>query len=131
MPSSSAWLTAKPRSGRSDERHPSVAIVDLHMPKIGGMELTELLRGRRSARSVPIVVLTGSGGPAEWKRLSALGADGFLVKPVNIKDVATLLRRVLAERARATPLPDRAARETPSTTPRRFPRHGTESHRLS
>jgi serine/threonine protein kinase len=89
-----------------DARRHSVAIVDLRMPKLGGSELIELLRGRRAAQNVPIVVLTGSGGPAEWRRLATLGADGFLVKPVNVKDVATLLRRVLAERARNTPLPD-------------------------
>ena len=88
-----------------DRRRHSVVIVDLHMPGVGGSELTELLRGRSSARSVPIVVLTGSGGSAEWKRLSKLGADGFLVKPVNVKDVATVLRRALAERAHDTPLP--------------------------
>jgi len=89
-----------------DMGHHSVAIVDLRMPRMGGMALTELLRGRRSARGVPIVVLTGLGGPKEWKHLSELGADGFLVKPVNVKDVATVLRRVLAERRRNVPLGD-------------------------
>ncbi|MGO9712708.1 MAG: protein kinase domain-containing protein, partial [Polyangiaceae bacterium] len=89
-----------------DTGHHSVAIVDLRMPRMGGMALTELLRARRAARSVPIVVLTGMGGPAEWKHLSELGADGFLVKPVNVKDVATVLRRVLAERRRNVLLED-------------------------
>ena len=87
-----------------DARRHSVVIVDLHMPKVGGSELTELLRRRSFARGVPIVVLTGAGGAAEWRRLSELGADGFLVKPVNVKDVATLLRRALAERADDAPL---------------------------
>jgi serine/threonine protein kinase len=91
-----------------EQRRHSVAIVDLRMPKIGGTELTELLRSRVSARSVPIVVLTGSGGPAEWKHLSGVGADAFLVKPVNATDVATVLRRVLADRVRTTPLPETA-----------------------
>jgi serine/threonine-protein kinase len=92
-----------------DQRRHSVAIVDLHMPRIGGSDLTALLRGRSAARSVPIVVLTGTGGSAEWRRLSELGADGFLVKPVNVKDVATMLRRVLAERTRTAPPSDPAA----------------------
>jgi serine/threonine-protein kinase len=87
-----------------DRRTPSVVILDLRMPQIDGAQLTELLRSRITASNVPIVVLTGSGGPREWKRLSELGADGFLVKPVNVKDVSTLLRRVLADRARDTPL---------------------------
>jgi eukaryotic-like serine/threonine-protein kinase len=88
-----------------DAHQPSVALVDLHMPGLGGSELVEVLRSRPDAQNVPIVVLTGSGGPAEWKRLSTLGADGFLVKPVHGKDVAMLMRRLLEERARQTPLP--------------------------
>ena len=87
-----------------ERRHHSVAVVDLRMPKIGGTQLTQLLRGRLAAQNVPIVVLTGSGGPAEWKHLSEIGADAFLVKPVNSKDVATVLRRVLADRGRTSPL---------------------------
>ena len=82
-----------------DRQTPSVAILDLQMPGLDGIELTRLLRSRPAAAKVPILVLTASGGPQEWKKLSALGADGFLVKPVNLKDVATLVRRTLEERA--------------------------------
>ena len=85
------------------EHEPSVAILDLQMPELDGIQLTVLLRARVGAY-VPIVVLTGSGGPREWKQLSSLGADGFLVKPVNVKDVATLVMRVLDDRRRDTPL---------------------------
>jgi serine/threonine-protein kinase len=86
-----------------DERPPSVAILDLAMPKIDGTKLTELVRARDGAY-IPILVLTGSGGPREWQHLSAVGADGFLVKPVNVRDVATMVVRVLADRQRDTPL---------------------------
>ncbi len=77
----------------------SVAIIDLQMPHLDGLELTGLLRARAAAQAMPIIVLTASGGPQEWKRLSAMGADGFLVKPVNLADVATLVRRTMRERA--------------------------------
>ncbi len=77
----------------------SVAIIDLQMPHLDGLELTGLLRARAASKAMPIIVLTASGGPQEWKRLSAMGADGFLVKPVNLKDVATLVRRTLRERS--------------------------------
>ena len=52
---------------------------------------------RRSiARSrTPIIVLTAAGGPREWQRLSAIGADAFLVKPVNADDVELVIRRTL------------------------------------
>ena len=37
------------------------------------------------------IFLTMMKPPAEWKQLSALGADGFLVKPVNLDDLVTLV----------------------------------------
>jgi serine/threonine-protein kinase len=82
-----------------DERPASVAILDLNLPVLDGIELTRLLRERDSSRSVPIVVLTGSGGPREWKQLSRIGADRFLVKPVKLDDVVTLVRHSLRERS--------------------------------
>ncbi|MGD0528539.1 MAG: protein kinase, partial [Polyangiaceae bacterium] len=84
-----------------DARHHSVAVVDLNMPTLGGLELTGLLRARDAAARVPIIVLTGDGGAHEWQRLWAVGADGFLVKPVNPSDVVTLVRRALGERSRS------------------------------
>ncbi|HEY5242006.1 MAG TPA: response regulator, partial [Polyangiaceae bacterium] len=73
------------------------------MPNLDGLELTGLLRARDTATRVPIIVLTAEGGADEWRRLSAMGADGFLVKPVNLVDVVTLVRRSLAERSRSVP----------------------------
>jgi DNA-binding response OmpR family regulator len=48
---------------------------------------------------MPIIVLTASGGPNEWRRLAALGADRLLVKPVIADDVVALVRRTLHERS--------------------------------
>jgi serine/threonine protein kinase len=86
-----------------DQRRPSVVILDLGMPNLGGMQLTKALRERAGSQNIPILVLTGSGGPTEWRRLAALGADGFLVKPVNLKDVVTLVRRSLLDRSQSVP----------------------------
>ncbi|HEX7662870.1 MAG TPA: response regulator, partial [Polyangiaceae bacterium] len=91
-------------------RPPSVAILDLQMPEIDGIQLVEHLREKAIASNVPIIVMTGSGGPAEWKHLSALGAESFLVKPVNVRDVAPILNRILADRSStppAAPVPEK------------------------
>jgi serine/threonine protein kinase len=84
-----------------ERRRPSAVLLDLRMPGLDGMQLTELLRSRDPSHSVPILVLTASGGPAEWSRLSALGADGFLVKPVVAADVIAMVRRCLKAKERA------------------------------
>ncbi len=86
-----------------DRSVPSIAIADLRMPALGGIELTARLRARASSASMPIIILTASGGPEEWRRLAALGADRFLLKPVVLEDLAVLVRRVLAERSGSAP----------------------------
>ena len=81
----------------------SVAIIDLQMPAMDGVALTEQLRGREDLSSMPIIVLTASGGAREWQRLSTMGADRFLVKPVQLDDVVTFIRQALRERGRRPP----------------------------
>jgi serine/threonine protein kinase len=76
----------------------SVVLVDLEMPEIDGAKLTLLLRSQDASQRTPIIVLTAAGGPREWQRLSAIGADAFLVKPVNADDVELLIRRTLRSR---------------------------------
>ena len=53
------------------------------MPEVDGAKLTASLRSSDASSRTPIIVLTAAGGPKEWQRLSAIGADAFLVKPVN------------------------------------------------
>jgi serine/threonine-protein kinase len=81
-----------------DRKPASVALVDLQMPDMDGLTLTETLRSRDKLRSMPIIVLTASGGAREWQRLSTMGADRFLVKPIQLDDVVTFIRRAVHER---------------------------------
>ena len=81
-----------------DRKPASVALIDLQMPDMDGLTLTETLRSRDKLRSMPIIVLTASGGAREWQRLSTMGADRFLVKPIQLDDVVTFIRRAVRER---------------------------------
>jgi serine/threonine-protein kinase len=86
-----------------DQGTPSVAILDLQMPFLDGLSLTALLRAREECRCMPIIVLTASGGPREWKQLSSMGVDRFLVKPVNLDDMVTAMRSAIRERSSSVP----------------------------
>jgi serine/threonine-protein kinase len=81
-----------------EENPYSVVLVDLQMPEVDGARLTLLLRSAESSARTPIIVLTAAGGPREWQRLSAIGADAFLVKPVNADDVELVIRRTMRSR---------------------------------
>jgi serine/threonine-protein kinase len=85
------------------EKPASAVMVDLQMPVLDGVAVTTLLRSRPEAENVPIVVMTASGGPQEWKLLSSLGADRFLVKPVNLDDVIATLRSAVRDRTSNPP----------------------------
>ncbi len=59
-----------------------------------------MLRAMESAARTPIIVLTAAGGPGEWKKLSEIGADAFLVKPLDYEDLELVIRRTLRARRR-------------------------------
>jgi serine/threonine protein kinase len=81
-----------------ERKPPSVALVDLQMPGLDGVELTRRLRQSTTADAMPIIVLTATGGASEWRKLAGLDADRILLKPVNEDDVITLVRHALRER---------------------------------
>jgi serine/threonine protein kinase len=83
------------------EKNPySVVLVDLQMPEVDGMKMTAHLRSLDASDQTPIIVMTAAGGPGEWKRLSQIGADAFLVKPVAFEDVAMQITRTMKSRHR-------------------------------
>jgi eukaryotic-like serine/threonine-protein kinase len=78
-----------------DRKRPSVAILDLQMPGLDGTQLTELIRQRDPLATIPILIMTASGGPREWERLAAMGADRFFVKPIVVEDMVAMVRQLL------------------------------------
>jgi DNA-binding response OmpR family regulator len=65
------------------------------MPDGGATTLTSQLRQHPSTATVPIIVVTGHGGAQDWATLRQLGADRFLVKPVDFDALAAMIRAVM------------------------------------
>lgn len=78
-----------------DREAASLAVIDLDMPGMNGVELTAALRATERSESMPIIVATASGGAPDWHLLQALGADGFLVKPIDPFTLVALVRKTL------------------------------------
>ena len=64
-------------------RLPSVAIVDIEMPRMNGYELLASLRQEPALRELPVVFLTSRAGDKHRAGALALGADAYLVKPYD------------------------------------------------
>lgn len=71
---------------------PQVALVDLHMPRLSGIEVTE--RVRRAKLSTRVVVLTVAGEAPFPRRLLEAGASGYLTKGCPAEELVRAIRQV-------------------------------------
>lgn len=62
---------------------PKVVLLDLKLPKIHGLEVLQRLREKPATKSLPIVVLTSSQEDRDLARAYELGANSYVVKPVE------------------------------------------------
>lgn len=71
---------------------PGVVLLDLSMPKIGGLEVLKAIRADSRIRRVPVVVLTSSNEESDITRSYDLGANSYVVKPVDFDDFNETVR---------------------------------------
>lgn len=71
---------------------PRVAVLDIRMPQLDGLELTRRLKADAATRSIAVLVLTASVDGNQPQRVLAAGADGYLSKPFT----AAALRETVA-----------------------------------
>jgi CheY-like chemotaxis protein len=70
---------------------PNLVLMDIGMPRLGGLEATQQIRARPWGKDVTIIALTGWGQDGDRQRSRAAGCDGHLVKPVDLSQLEKLL----------------------------------------
>ncbi|MGH9453929.1 MAG: response regulator [Terriglobia bacterium] len=80
-----------------DSQAPDVVIADLHMPRMGGMDLIEALH--ISAPDMSCIVVTADGGSERVAQAARLGVVYFLEKPINPQVLQTDLQKCLEHSA--------------------------------
>jgi len=76
---------------------PHAILLDLRMPEVDGFEVLRRLRANPDTTTIPVVVLTANDlGPDAPTHASALGANGFLEKPVSADRLIAALTSVIA-----------------------------------
>ena len=74
--------------------HPVVVLLDIKMPKVGGIEVIRVLKSDERMRSVPLVVLTSSRESRDLEECYGLGANAFVVKPLQFADFVQAVKQV-------------------------------------
>jgi CheY-like chemotaxis protein len=70
-------------SGRQISQMPKVILLDLKMPKVSGLEVLEAVKSDPRTKVIPVVILTSSEEDPDVKRSYELGANSYIVKPVE------------------------------------------------
>jgi CheY-like chemotaxis protein len=79
---------------RAPRERPGVAILDLHMPRVGGVLACTRIRQQVASEQMKLVALTGSGQLVDREAAELAGFDHFLLKPVMLSALLRLLQSV-------------------------------------
>jgi CheY-like chemotaxis protein len=78
-------------------RLPDLIFLDVRIPKIDGWELCKTLKNEPRTKHIPIVMLTGCVQPIQEAYGKVCGADAYLTKPWDPKELMSVTRRFLAK----------------------------------
>ena len=73
---------------------PAVILLDMKMPKLGGLDVLERIRSERSTKHFPVVILTSSDEEQDKMRSYDLGVNSYVRKPVDFKDFSEAVERL-------------------------------------
>jgi len=74
---------------------PRLVILDLKLPKLGGLEVLRQLRANAATRYLPVVMLTSSRVPSDVAESYRLGANSFVVRPMNFPTYLRVLGDII------------------------------------
>jgi len=65
--------------------HPKVVLLDLHMPKINGIDVLRRIKSDERTKAIPVVVLTSSKEDPDVQECYSLGVNSYVTKPVDFE----------------------------------------------
>ncbi|WP_284165007.1 response regulator [Frigidibacter sp. SD6-1] len=75
--------------------HPDLVLLDVMLPEMSGYEICQAVRLDPELKHIPILMMTARGSAVERRKGLALGADGFIAKPFELKELRSEMHRLL------------------------------------
>ena len=80
------------------EKKPDLVLMDIHLPGMNGIEALGRLRAAPETQAIPVLAFTASVMPQDRRQITSAGFDGFLAKPINLKEFLDTIAGALARR---------------------------------
>jgi two-component system, response regulator len=81
-------------AGREPNRMLKLVLLDIKMPKVDGIEVLRRLKGDPRTRTTPVVIMTSSQEERDMVESYALGANSYIVKPVQFEAFLAIVAEV-------------------------------------
>ncbi|MGF7038431.1 response regulator [Mucilaginibacter lappiensis] len=79
---------------RNAKEFPKVILLDLKMPKVSGTQVLEKIKSDPGTKSIPVVMLTSSKEGPDIEECFALGANSYIVKPVDSDNFFNAIKEI-------------------------------------
>jgi two-component system response regulator len=83
-----------PHAGRSIQDRPKLVLLDLKLPRLDGHEVLKRIKGDPRTSAIPVVMLTSSAEERDVMRTYQVGANSYIVKPVDFEQFTESVRDI-------------------------------------
>jgi two-component system, response regulator len=81
-------------AGRKGGKLPRIILLDLKLPKVSGFDVLKAIKSDEMTKSIPIVILTSSHEDPDIRTAYDLGANGYVIKPVEFSAFVSALNNI-------------------------------------
>ena len=88
------FATGKYADTNSLRNPPKLILLDIQMPKVNGIEVLQKIKSDERTKVIPVIILTSSKEDPDIKACYKLGANSYIVKPVNFVGFAEAIKNL-------------------------------------
>lgn len=77
---------------------PDLIVLDMNMPGVTGIDVTEFIRSRDRWNHIPIVILSVESADEMVERAITMGADGYVFKPMTMDELEEAIEKAVKKR---------------------------------
>lgn len=87
--------TAETGLEMAPKENPDLVLMDIQLPGMNGIQALKKLRESEATRAIPVLAFTASVMPQDRREIMDAGFDGFVAKPVNLKEFIAAIAKAL------------------------------------